>query len=216
MIRTIGVLLAALLGAAIPLPAAAQDGSLLSGEALLHALRRGGYNIYFRHAQTDWSQHDAIREHGDWESCDPAQVRQLSAQGRATARAVGAAMRALAVPVGRVLASPYCRTMQTAELMGYGPATPSTDVMNLRAADYFGGTQAIVATARTLLATPPADGTNTLIAAHGNVAREATPVYPGEAEAVVFEPHGERGFTLVARILPQQWQRLREAHAAPR
>jgi hypothetical protein len=216
-----GMLFGALLGAAVLAvgaapSAAAQDGPLLSGESLLQALRGGGFNIYFRHAQTDWSQHDELREHGDWESCDPARVRQLSASGRAAARAVGEAMRALAVPVGRVLASPYCRTMQTAELMGYGPPTPTTEVMNLRAAGFFGGTDAIVATARALLASAPAHGTNTIIAAHGNVAQAATPVYPGEAEAVVLRPEGESRFSVVARITPQQWQRLREAYAAPR
>lgn len=212
------LLRAALLGAAVlsaaAAPAAAQNSSMLSGEPLVQALRGGGFNIYFRHAQTDWSQHDTIREHGDWESCDPERVRQLSANGRDTARAVGEAMRALAVPIGRVLASPYCRTMQTAELMGYGSATPTTDVMNLRAADFFGGTDAIVATARVLLSTPPPDGTNTLISAHGNVAQAATPVYPGEAEAIVIRPEGESRFEVVARISPQEWQRLREAYAA--
>jgi hypothetical protein len=41
-------------------------------------------------------------------------------------------------------------------------------------------------------------------------------VYPGEAEAVVLRPEGESRFSVVARITPQQWQRLREAYAAPR
>lgn len=225
MTRSVGLLLttllapllgAVVLGTVVPTASTAQESAILSGEPLVQALRRGGFNIYFRHAATDWSQGDAIRDHGDWESCDPARVRQLSASGRATARAVGEAMRALSVPVGQVLASPYCRTVQTAELMGYGPATATIEVMNLRAASFFGGTQAIVATARALLSTSPRAGTNTLIAAHGNVAQAATPVYPGEGEAVVLRPEGEGRFTVVARVTPAQWQQLREAHAAPR
>jgi hypothetical protein len=39
-----------------------------------------------------------------------------------------------------------------------------------------------------------------VIVAHGNVAREATPVYPGEGEALVFEPDGAGGFVLRGRI----------------
>lgn len=210
------MLATALVFAALPASAPASDGARLSGADLLQALRGGGFNIFVRHAETDWSQHDTVQATGDWESCDGARVRQLSAQGRATARTVGEAMRALSVPVGLVLASPYCRTMQTAELMGYGQPTPTTDVMNLRAASFFGGPDAIVATARALLATPPRDGTNTLIAAHGNVAQAATPVYPAEGEAVVFEPRGEAGFELVARISAAQWRQLRDAYAAPR
>jgi len=180
----------------------------LEGKALIEALRNGGYTIYFRHAQTDWSQSDKIGERGDWTSCDPERVRQLSGDGRATARSVGEAIRALDIPVGRVLASPYCRAVETARLMNLGPVEETTDVMNLRSAEYFGGRDAVVERARELLATPPEPGTNTVIAAHGNVARAATPVYPGEAEGVVFRPDGEGGFGFVGRLTPSQWREL--------
>lgn len=192
----------------MPQPVPAQNGARLSGEPLVRALRQGGYNIYFRHAATDWSQSDHVREAGDWTSCDPARIRQLSDQGRKTARAVGGAIRALGIPVGRVLASPYCRTVETATLMDLGNVETTIDVMNMRVAEYFGGRSAIVKTARARLATPPASGTNTVIVAHGNVARDSTPVYPGEAEGVVFRPNGSGGFSVVARVSPEEWARL--------
>jgi phosphohistidine phosphatase SixA len=188
--------------------APAQDDGSLSGERLVSALRQGGYNIYFRHAATDWSQGDHVREPGDWTSCEPERIRQLSDDGRETARAVGEAIRALGIPVGKVLSSPYCRTVETASLMGLGEVEQTTDVMNMRVAEYFGGRAAIVKTARARLATQPAPGTNTVIVAHGNVARESTPVYPGEAEGVVFRPDGSGGFDVVARIRPAQWTAL--------
>lgn len=189
-------------------PAAAEDP--MAGADLVDALRGGGYSIYFRHAQTDWSQSDRIEKAGDWTSCDPSRVRQLSEAGRETARGVGEAMRALEIPVGRVLASPYCRTVDTVRLMDLGPVETTTDVLNMRAAAYVGGRDAVVKTARRLLATPPAAGTNTVVAAHGNVARAATPVYPGEAEAVVFRPDGDGGFTFVGRLTPGEWRKLAE------
>lgn len=43
---------------------------LAADAALVDALRSGGYVLYFRHAQTDWSQTDRNREAG-WDSCDP-------------------------------------------------------------------------------------------------------------------------------------------------
>ena len=112
------------------------------------------------------------------------------------------------IPVGRVLASPYCRTVETAKLMGLGPIETTTDVMNMRVAEYFGGRAAIAATARARLAVPPASGTNTVIVAHGNVAREATSVYPGEAEGAVFRPDGNGAFEFVGRLTPAQWTQL--------
>lgn len=181
---------------------------VLEDEALVNALRQGGYNIYFRHAQTDWSQNDHIEKAGDWTSCDPSRVRQLSDTGRETARLVGESMRRLNIPVGRVLASPYCRTVETAEYMGLGDVETTHDVMNMRSASYVGGSEAVIERARRLLSTPPPDGTNTVIAAHGNVARAATPVYPGEAEGVVFHPDGNSAFTFVGRLTPEEWVRL--------
>jgi len=194
------------------MPAAAGAG--MAGQELVEALRSGGYNIYFRHAQTDWSQSDRIDKPGDWTSCDPARVRQLSEEGRETARVVGDAIRALAIPVGRVLASPYCRAVDTARLMDVGSVEITTDVMNLRAAEYVGGRDAVVETARRLLATPPPSGTNTIIAAHGNVARAATSVYPGEAEGVVFRPDAG-GFAFVGRLAPAEWTRLARTMGEP-
>lgn len=195
-----------LFGLLVIADAAAEAGP--DGDELVDALHGGGYNVYFRHAATDWSQHDRVQRDGDWVSCDAARMRQLSDRGRATARSIGAAIRALAIPVAEILASPYCRTMETARLMGLGAVQPSTDVINLRVADRFGGAQAVIATARRLLATAPADGTNRVIVAHGNVARDATPVYPDEAEAVVFQPDGRGGFRVVGRLTPAQWGRL--------
>jgi len=186
----------------------AADSPGITDEVLVDGLLGGGYNIYFRHVATDWSQSDDLRKSGDWLNCDPARMRQLSDKGRAEARAIGKAMRKLKIPVGQVLASPYCRTVETARLMDLGKVTISTTVMNLRAASYFGGQAAIVAEAQKLLATPPPQGTNRVIVAHGNVAREATPVYPGEGEGIVFQPDGKGGFQLIARIPPDRWAQL--------
>ena len=192
---------------------AAQPPSL-EGKALVEALRAGGYNIYFRHVATDWSQSDDLRKHDDWLDCNPARMRQLSDAGRDAAVAIGDAMRRLKIPVFEVLASPYCRTQETARLMAVGPVEASTDVMNLRAAQYFGGRAAIVASARQLLASAPQPGSNRVIVAHGNVAREATPAYPSEGEGLVFKPGDDGEFYLVGRIEPEQWASLLEL-AAP-
>lgn len=186
----------------------AADLPEITDEALVDGLLAGGYNIYFRHVATDWSQSDEVRKAGDWLNCDPVRMRQLSDSGRANARAIGKAMRELKIPVGEVLASPYCRTVETARLMDLGKVTLSTDIMNLRAGNYFGGRAAIVASAQKLLATPPAPATNRVIVAHGNAAREATPVYPGEGEGIVFQPDGNGGFQVIARMPPDRWAQL--------
>ncbi len=189
-------------------PATAATPTVLNDLALVEALRAGGHNIYFRHVATDWSQSDDLRQADDWLSCDPQQMRQLSDAGRADAVGIGEAIRKLEIPVSQIMASPYCRTVETARLMELGEVTATTEVMNLRAAEYLGGRGAIVATARTLLAASPEPGTNRVIVAHGNVAQASTPVYPAEGEGVVFRPDDKGGFYLVGRISPADWPRL--------
>jgi hypothetical protein len=82
--------------------------------------------------------------------------------------------------------------------------------MNLRVADYFGGREAIAERARARLSVAPMPGTNTVLVAHGNVARLATRVYPGEGEGAIFRPLGGRGFAYVGSLLPGEWSRLAE------
>ncbi len=191
--------------------AEAQATPALTDEALVKTLRAGGYNLYLRHMATNWSQQDTVHEAGDWLSCNSNLMRQLSSAGRETASAVGEAIRSLGIPIGKVLASPYCRTVESARLMQLGTVEIITDVMNLRAAGYFGGRASIIATARARLGTSPEPGTNTLIVAHGNVAREATAVYPDEGEVIVFQPDGDAGFHYIARIASADWPRITQA-----
>lgn len=49
--------------------------------------------------------------------------RNLNERGRAQARAVGAAMRRQGINFDVVLSSQWCRTLETAELLGLGPVT---------------------------------------------------------------------------------------------
>lgn len=179
--------------------------------ALVESLREGGYNIYFRHAETEWSQSDHVQKPGDWTSCDPEQARQLSNRGRESARLIGRSIKALGIPVERVLASPYCRTVETAQLMALGPVETTTDIINMLISHFFGGREAIVATARKRLSTAPKPGFNVVLVAHGNVAREATPAYPDEAEGIVFLPDGNGGFAVAGRLTPDAWEQLAES-----
>jgi len=184
----------------------AQDEPELSHRALVQELRMGGYNLYFRHVATDWDQIDRIQKSGDWTSCDASRIRQLSDQGRDDAILAGEAILALRIPIGRVVASPYCRTIDTAKLIFPGPVEVSTDVINLRVAGYFGGRDLVVTRFQGRLSTPPLAGINNIFVAHGNLARASTTVYPDEGEAIVFRPLGNNQFVFVGRLTPLQWK----------
>jgi phosphohistidine phosphatase SixA len=164
-------------------------------------LRRGGYVLYFRHASTDFAQDDAKSRSFD----DCANQRNLIDKGRDEARAIGKAIHNLRVPIGKVIASPLCRTMETARL-AFGQADPVADVRGgpLPAAD-----PNRYAALRKLLATPQPPGSNLVIVSHGNpFYGVAGPPYLAEGEAAVIRGQGKDDFEVIARIRLADWQTL--------
>ena len=172
----------------------------LAGRALVDALKSGGLVIYFRHAATDFGANDI--DMTDYADC--AHQRNLTDAGRDDARAIGAAVRRLALPIGDVLASPVCRTMETARLI-FGRAVATPAVLGGPAAappqKYEG--------LRRLLSEPPPSGVDLAVVGHGNPFKAITNVpYLAEGEAAILRPLGAAGFHLVARIPKDGWNAL--------
>jgi hypothetical protein len=163
---------------------------------IVRRLQAGGYVLYLRHTSTDFSQNDSRMT--SFEDCSTQ--RNLTDRGREEARALGEHVRRLKIPVGEVLASPFCRTMETARL-AFGKATASRDVRGGPASNEAGRYDAL----RKLLSTPVPKGTNRLISSHGNPFYAlAGPPYLAEGEVAVVQPEGER-FRVVARIRLSEW-----------
>ena len=174
---------------------------------LLAELRRGGYILYFRHAATDFSRNDERMK--SYEDC--ASQRNLIDKGRADARAVGAAIRELGIPVRRVLASPFCRTVETAELL-FGRAEKMQEVRGGPAAPQDPDRYAAL---RQILATPVQKDANLAIVSHGNpFYNVAGPPYLAEGEAAVIRPAGS-AFDVVAKLRVEDWDALRRAAKPP-
>jgi broad specificity phosphatase PhoE len=208
------LLMLAGLSVAVALPAAAQtsavpatsapvSSSQLEGAKLLNALRGGGYVLYFRHTSTDFGANDDNMT----SYADCATQRNLTEQGRTEARRIGAAIKSLAIPIGKVMASPFCRTMETAQLMfGRAVATPAVRGGPAQAdAERY-------ADLRKLLSTPVERDSNAVIASHGNPFRAVVGgAYLAEGEAAVVEPRGAEGFRVVARVRKDDWATLSTA-----
>jgi len=187
----------------VPPPApgrSAQPVKPNSGPELLAELRKGGYVIYFRHTSTDFSRDD-VRSRSD-DDCD--NQRPLTDKGRDEARQIGAALKELKIPVGKILASPRCRTMETA-LLAFGPPEKSSEA---RAGPVSPGNEDRYAPLRALLSAPVKPGANTVIASHGNpfYATAGAP-YLVEGEAAVVRPLG-KDFKIVARVRHDAWRAL--------
>lgn len=84
----------------------------VENKELITKLQKGGYVIYFRHAQTE-------KDYADQVTADPnngSTQRVLSEAGWKQAKGIGKAFKELKIPVGTVISSQYFRAWQTADL----------------------------------------------------------------------------------------------------
>ncbi|RUR30178.1 histidine phosphatase family protein [Vreelandella andesensis] len=97
------------------LPTSAQ-----ADESTWQALQEGGLVILMRHALAP-----GIGDPAGFELSLCGTQRNLSAQGRAQAEAIGRLFRERNVPVADVYSSRWCRALDTAELMDLGHVEPA-------------------------------------------------------------------------------------------
>jgi hypothetical protein len=163
----------------------------LTGKALVEALRKGGYVIYMRHAKYGKAT----------EQCTEP---NLLPEGVAEAKRVAAALHERKIPVGSVRASQLCRAIETAQLLEAGPVESTADLNPAKKED-----AAAHAARNKLLAEPPKKGTNTILVSHVQNAIDPKDEISGAlCELVVFKPDGRGGTEAVARIRPEDWEKL--------
>ena len=185
--------------------AGAAPAQTLSGEALVKALRRGGYVIVMRHTSSP-------RDVPDKRTANPDNVkpeRQLDEVGRTTATAMGKALRDLKIPVGEVLASPTYRALETVRYAQLGNPRTYPELGD-NGQSMQGGTEAQAAWLRNRVTQFPS-GSNTFLVTHlPNIAGAFPQSSSGldDGESLVFGPDGKGGATLVARIKVEEWPRL--------
>jgi phosphohistidine phosphatase SixA len=178
----------------------------LSGEALVKALRQGGYVIVMRHTSSPQKPPDKQMANPDNVTLE----RQLDEEGRTTAMAMGKTLRDLKIPIGRVLTSPTYRALETVRYAQLGnPQTYPELGDNGRSMQ--GGTEAQAAWLQKQVTQFPA-GYNTIIVTHfpnmtGAFPKLAAGVADGEA--LIFGSDGKGGATLVARIKIEEWPQMR-------
>ena len=173
----------------------------LSGQGLINELQKGGYIIYFRHGTTsDFGEKDVE----DKVLNDCAIQRNLSAEGQAQTKEIGAAFRNLHIPIGAVYSSPYCRCLDTAKnIFGKGEKSPALHfAIQLDNAKRVNVTEQLL----DLLGTMPTPGTNVAMVSHTANLQEAVGIWPKpEGVAHIFKPEGKGQFSYIGMMLPEAW-----------
>lgn len=170
------------------------QGEQLSAEMIKQRLKDGGYVVYFRHAATTWMGVDKI----EWPR---EKQRLLSEQGIEDSKKIGAAFRNLAIPVTEVYASPFARCHDMAEI-AFGGVEVKKELLGLLSDD--DGVEIRRNYLRQQLSSPLNNGNRILISHSSNI-REVAGVRLGEGEAVMIEPQGEGGFTVLGVMRVSDW-----------
>jgi phosphohistidine phosphatase SixA len=187
------------------LPLEMSAAQILSGEALVKALRQGGFVIVMRHASSPAEPPDAKTANAD----NVNRERQLDEPGRASAAAMGKALHEMRIRIGEIVSSPTYRALETVRLMQLGKPTTAPELGD-------GGrsmqisTDAQAAWLRQRVEQFPA-GTNTLIVTHFPNMSRAFPELTrnlADGEALIFGPDGKGGATLVARVKIGDWPQM--------
>jgi phosphohistidine phosphatase SixA len=162
---------------------------------LVTALRRGGLVVYFRHGATTRSGIDQV----DWPR---ERQRLLSAKGEAQARAVGEVFRRHELPVGEVLASPFARCRDFAEI-AFGKVEEKMELIGLLSDE--DGQAERIEYSLGLLSRPVDSGTNRIIVGHSSNIQESTGVSLPEGGAVIVRSDNAEVFRVLGTLLPDDW-----------
>jgi phosphohistidine phosphatase SixA len=179
-------LVAALLAAACTI-AGADDSATWA------ALRRDGAVALVRHGEAP-----GVGDPAGWKPDDCSTQRNLDDAGRAQARALGARLKAERIPVRRLLASPWCRTTETATLLDAGvvqgePTFANAFVLSDRRAELAAGARALIGRWR---------GPGTLlVVTHGENIRALIGRTPATAELVVVSVGADGGLRELGTVL---------------
>ena len=170
-------------------------------------LQGGGYVLFMRHPQTNPNQADVDPLHLE----NVAAQRQLTDEGRQTAKEIGEAFKRLKIPVSQVISSKFYRAQEAAKLLGMGKVTPALDVSEGGQVVTPNENKRRAAALKKLLSTPPKGGGNLVIVSHKpNLQDAAGKEFGdlGEGEIVVFQPADDGELHVVARVPAAAWSAI--------
>lgn len=189
--------------AAIPEPAIVGGRLGAAYLPLIQQLRSGGLVMLFRHDRTEVIEMWDFEPYGAGD-CD--RERNLSEAGRASARAVGRAMRQLEISVTRVISSTYCRAVETATLAfgGVHAKTPEligADGKKRELDDVQRDLRALIAREKQF------KGTLVLVGHHGTIDAVTTRMLD-EGDALILRPTVGAMPEVVAHIPAARWEEI--------
>ena len=176
--------------------------------ATFDELKQGGFVVVIRHGRTNESP-AFRRDESPTDLANCSGQAMLTDAGKEQARAIGAAFRNAAIPVGKVLASALCRAVETARL-AFGRVEPSDALLIESFVPVAGATvpppwPQRVELMRAMIATAPEAGANTVLITHFPNIKAALGIQINFGDAAIVKPDGHGGAAVVGKILSREW-----------
>ena len=168
------------------------SGAADASDELWELLRKGGQVVMIRHTLTE----SGVGDPQGFRLADCSTQRNLSEEGRAHAKRIGEAFRLHRIPVDQVLASPWCRCVETASL-----AFDKADILPALS-NLFGRSEnrQKQVDELTRVVSEPRSGENLVLVTHGSTIFALTRIPVNMGEIMVLTPRGEGRFALAGRF----------------
>lgn len=167
-----------------------------AGGDALAALRGGGHVAIMRHAIAPGNFDPPNFRLGDCST-----QRNLSEEGRAQARALGARLRSAGIARARVYAGQWCRTRDTAEQLGLGAVT-ELPLLNSFVSERGAEAQRTDALRKWIAAADLREPV--VLVTHQVNITGLTGIFPASGEMIVLGRRADGGFEVAGRVLTGQ------------
>ena len=157
-------------------------GAAIAEDFDLSRLKDGGYVVLLRHVKAGGADSD------NFDLRDCRSQRQVGRSGRAQGAVLAERFRAAGITEARLLSSQFCRALQTAELLGLGPATeePALNYYHWK----LGGEEEMNAAIRDLFAGMKAPDGPLVLVSHSHAFVALGQEKPPSGGGLVFRPNG--------------------------
>ena len=159
------------------------------------ALLAGELVIYFRHGATTWMGIDRI----EWPR---EKQRLLSQAGIAQSKLIGQQIQRIGAPIGDVMASPFARCRDMAEI-AFGRVDERSELLGLLSDAQ--GRPTRVAFLLDLVSSPTNGDGNRIIVSHRSNIQNVAGSSLEEGEAVLIRPLGGEKFEVLETLMPEDW-----------
>ncbi len=170
---------------------------------LIERLQSGRYIIYIRHSKTRLDQRDMM---SDEVLDDCNNQRNLSYEGKMLATMIADKVKQLAIPIGQVYSSPYCRAKETAQLL--------FDKVNVEKQLAFSIAKSEIESKklgeqlRLMMIETPEGPENTVFVGHTSNLRDGLGIWPKPEGVWVIFKKTDSGIKYIGRISPAEWREM--------